>query len=356
MKLVIVTGGTGGHIYPALALAKAWSDSEGEVVFIGNYDRMEAKLIPEANFKFYGLKSKGLAGNLINKLSALALVPYTTLQARKILKKEQADIVIGFGGYITTPVLLAAQQLKITNLIHEQNSIFGKANKLVSKKVDKIITCYDNVDTNYPEKTINLGNPRASEIVTNQFDEVSFNKLGLDPTKKKILVVMGSLGSSSVNELLAPTLDKLSENFEVVLVSGKNDYESSKARYLNSNVKVVDYIDQGRMVQGFDLIICRAGATTAAEICALGTLALLIPSPYVANNHQLFNALQLSDRQAALLVEEKDLNKNLVYTKVSSVLNDEQLANYIKANALKLGKRDAITNIIQCALAQYWSK
>lgn len=348
MKCVFVTGGTGGHIYPALTLAKIVQKetNDNEVVFIGNNDRMEAKIIPEYGYRFYGLTSKGLAGSLKQKGKALALVPKAFLEARKILKAEHAQICVGFGGYVTTPVILAAKSLGIKTILHEQNSVFGKANQVIANQVDAIVTCYEQVAGLRAKNVHLLGNPRASEVTLVQPDFQVLDELQLDSEKKKILIVMGSLGSSSVNERMANALGPLSEQYEIILVSGHAHFEETKALFTKTKVHVLPYINQLAVIDGIDLLICRAGATTAAEICAKGTLAILIPSPYVANNHQYFNALALKQQGACELLEEKEIDQVQLETLVHAILDDEAKQRSMKEQALALGKPNAAYDML----------
>ncbi|MGL5978127.1 MAG: undecaprenyldiphospho-muramoylpentapeptide beta-N-acetylglucosaminyltransferase [Erysipelotrichaceae bacterium] len=348
MKCLIATGGTGGHIYPALSLAHIIKNEQPDsaVVFVGNADRMEATLIPEKGYPFYGLQAKGLAGSPIDKLKALLLVPKAFFDARSIINKEEIEIVVGFGGYVSTPVLLAAKSKGCKTIIHEQNSIFGKANRAVAKTVDAIVTCYDDVATSYGEKVMKLGNPRASEAVLDVYDPSLLNDLALDAGKKTILIVMGSLGSSSVNALMKDALSQLSLDYNCILVSGKAYEETTRAAFAKTAVHVVPYVNQGAIIDGIDLLICRAGATTAAEICAKGTPAILIPSPYVANNHQYYNAMALYEQGACELIEEKDLNQARLFEVASNILEDENLRNQIKQRASALGTRNAAYDLL----------
>lgn len=341
MKAVFVTGGTGGHIYPALALANHVKEQGNEVVFIGNEDRMEATIVPQAGYPFYGLKSKGLARGIVEKGKAVLLLPMAVLKARNILKKEKCDICVGFGGYVTTPVILAAQSLKIKTILHEQNSIFGKANKIVAKNVDAIVTCYEDVVTSTKDNVYLLGNPRASEVVKVREKDPLFETLGLDEKKQKILIVMGSLGSTSVNAKMMEAVETLGLEYEIILVSGKQYYDETVKLYKDTPIHIVPYVNQLAMMDQVDLLIARAGATTAAEICAMGSVAILIPSPYVANNHQYYNALALYKAGAVEMLEEKELEKDNLETLIHSILNDQEVQKNMRIKAKELGKVNA---------------
>lgn len=345
MKAVFVTGGTGGHIYPALSLANYVKEQGNQVVFIGNEDRMEADIIPQAGYPFYGIKSKGLAGSIVEKGKALVMLPMAIVKARKILKKENCDICVGFGGYVTSPVILAAQSLKIKTILHEQNSIFGKANQIVAKNVDAIVTCYENVVENAEDKVYLLGNPRASEVDFVREKDPLFEVLGMNENKQKILIVMGSLGSTSVNNKMKIALRDIGVEYEVILVSGNQYFEETKRMFQDSNIHVVPYINQLAMMDQVDLVIARAGATTAAEICAMGSVSILIPSPFVANNHQYFNALALANAGAVKMLEEKEINKENLENLIHGILNNPNVQNELRTNAKKLGKKDAAQQI-----------
>ncbi|MEG0313907.1 MAG: undecaprenyldiphospho-muramoylpentapeptide beta-N-acetylglucosaminyltransferase [Erysipelotrichaceae bacterium] len=349
MKIIIATGGTGGHIYPALALANeiVKKDSEAKILFIGNNDRMEAKLIPECGYEFYGVNASGLTGNILNKAKAVIQMFIAKNKCKNKIKEVGADIAIGFGGYVSAPVILAAQSLSIPTLIHEQNSIVGASNKLVAKKATGIIICYELCYEQFPKnKTRLLGNPRASEINNINFDKDYYKSLELAPNKPLILIVMGSLGSTSINNIMKEALKSIDTKYQILYVSGKKNYIKVKEEIKQSNVKVVDYVETLKIIDKVELIICRAGATTAAEISAKGTPAILIPSPYVANNHQFYNANVLVEKKAALMIEEKDLTSEQLSSKIDNVMSNDKLRKEMKTNMLKLGYPNANTEII----------
>lgn len=348
LKMVIATGGTGGHIYPALALAdqakKRYQNID--ILFIGNEDRMEKDIIPANGYAFYGLKASGLSGSIVAKAKAVVQMFMAQKEAKKVLSDFKADIVIGFGGYVSAPVLMAAQSLHMKTMIHEQNSIVGKSNQVVAKKVDGIVVCYEKCLATLPEeKTRLLGNPRATLAMQSAFDEVYFKSLHLDETKPIVLIVMGSLGSSSINEMMVDALKGI-DDVTFLYVSGKEDYEKTKKQFQQSNVYVVDYVNQLAILKRIDLIVCRAGATTAAEICALGVPSILIPSPYVAQNHQFYNASVLVEHNSAFMIEEKDLNKEVLYDKINMIIHDKELLKKMKENALAISYPNASDAIL----------
>ena len=350
MRIVCVTGGTGGHIYPALALMDTFrkQDPSSEILFIGNDDRMEAQLIPERGYPFESLHTSGLVGSVLNKFKAIGQLFFAYHKSKNILKRFKPDLVIGFGGYVSAPVILAGHSLGICTMIHEQNSIVGKANQLVMNKVDRIITCYEKCEEVFPkDKTILLGNPRGTIAKEARLDVEYYDSLHLDPEKKTILVMMGSLGSSSVNQLMKDALKGIEEGVQFIYVCGKDNLKDASLFDGYQNVHVVGYVDTLKIYEKIDGMICRAGATTLAEVTALGIPAILIPSPYVANNHQFYNASVLVDKKAAFMIEEKDLNAQSLRKAIMELFMDPDKMNEVCQNALKLGKPNAAYDIVK---------
>lgn len=358
-KICLVTGGTGGHIYPALALAQVWKEQRPDLdlFFIGNEDRMESDLIPSYGYTFYGMKTSGLEGSMAHKLKAVCQYPAAMLSARKLLKKEKPDLVMGFGGYVSAPVLWAASSLGIPVLMHEQNSVVGKANKLVMNKASGIVTCYEKCSEVFDAgKTRLLGNPRATLAARAKADPDYFKSLGLDPALRTILIVMGSLGSSSINELMKSALKDLDPSLQVLYVCGKDNDQDLNLFGNAQNIHVVPYVDTMKLYGLLDGMICRAGATTLAELTALGIPAVIIPSPYVANNHQYYNAKMLTDKGAAYLIEEKDLNADTLSAAIKEVFLDEEHRKAYASRAKEMGKPNAAYDIIDFAESFIQSK
>lgn len=350
MKICLVTGGTGGHIYPALALADKFVSMypESKVLFIGNDDRMEKDLIPSYGYDFLSLHTSGLVGSAFSKMKAVCQLFLAYTKSKKYLRSFQPDIVIGFGGYVSAPVILAAHSMHIPTMIHEQNSIVGKANQLVMNKVDSIITCYEKCNEVFPvDKVQLLGNPRATIAKEAIFDEEYFKSLGLSLNKKTILIMMGSLGSSSVNALMKDALKGISKDLQFLYVCGKDNSDDLHMFDGQDNIHVVNYVDTLKIYAHIDGMICRAGATTLAEVTGLGIPSILIPSPYVANNHQFYNASVLVDKNAAYMIEEKDLNANTLKNGIKSLFLDADTMNDVHENALRLGKPDAAYDIVK---------
>ena len=255
--------------------------------------------------------------------------------------KFKPDIVIGVGGYVTVPVILAAHSLKIPTFIHEQNSIVGKSNMFLSKKVDKIGVSFKSSMEKLPkDKVVFTGNPCSDEAINIKPADKTFYNLKED--KKLVLVVMGSLGSSKITDYILSIMDKIKyKNYEMVLVTGKNDYDRVKKENIPLNVYIYPFIDNlTSLMKRVDVMVSRAGASTISEIVALKVPTILIPSPYVANNHQYLNALDLKEMNAAVLIEEKDLNGDVLLDNIDNLLKEEN-AKKIKHNLEPLFIKDS---------------
>jgi len=351
MKVCLIAGGTGGHIYPALALAKALKDQDSshEIFFIGNHERMESVLIPQHGYAFEGLSTKGLQGNIFNKLYALYTLFFNRSKVKSILNKYKPDVVIGFGGYVCVPVIMEAKHLGIKTFLHEQNAIAGKANLFLARYVDAIVASYENNLKEFPKyKTRLLGNPRTYIFKQNN-DKIDINELyKLDSNKKTVLFVMGSLGSESINMIMGSVLELLDQNnVQCIYVTGKQHYSSFiELNDETSNIKIVPYIDQISVMQQVNLMVTRGGATTAAEIMVTGCPSIIIPSPFVPNNHQFFNAKALMENNASILVEEKQLDSQKLNALILELLDDEEKLNQMRNNAIKLGHPNAANDFI----------
>ena len=268
MRVIVGAGGTGGHLYPALALVEYIKEKEpdSEFLFVGTKDRLESTVVPKQGYNYVGLNVQGLVGNPIKKGIAMAIFVKSIFTAKKIVKKFNPDIVIGFGGYPSASVVEAASRLGYKTMIHEQNSIIGLTNKILIKHVDKIVCCYDLAYEHFPkEKTYKLGNPRASVIASIKPKDI-FHKYDLDKNKPLVTIVMGSLGSKSVNEKMLESLRSFEKkDYQVLYVTGKNNFEemSTKLGKLKQNLKLVPYIDDmPSVLKNTSLVVSRAGAST----------------------------------------------------------------------------------------------
>lgn len=336
LRVIISAGGTGGHIYPALAIINKIKEREpnSEFLYIGTHDRMEKDIIPKYGISYqpiemYGFNRKKILANF--KTIRYLLKGYR--KCRKIIKEFKPDIVIGVGGYITVPVILAAHKLEIKSFIHEQNSVPGAANTFLSKYADAIGVSFKTSIKYFPEyKTTLTGNP-CSEEALKQI-AVSKKSLGLTEGKKFVLIVMGSLGSSKINNYLIENIVNFEQKaYEVLLISGNESYQMFKNIKLPRNVLVVPYLEQlPRVMKQADLIVSRAGASALSEIISLELPSILIPSPYVTNNHQYKNALDLIENDAAILLEEKDLIGNALVKTIDGIIFNENRLKELKKN------------------------
>ncbi|CAM3576993.1 undecaprenyldiphospho-muramoylpentapeptide beta-N-acetylglucosaminyltransferase [Erysipelothrix urinaevulpis] len=350
MKICIVTGGSGGHIFPAITYADyATKQDDVEVVFIGNDHKMESTIVPKAGYDFYPIHNKGLQGSKVDKVKALFSQFKAIRQAKKHLKDLKPDVVFAFGGYVSVPVGIAANSLGIPLVLHEQNAYPGKANKLLAKRSKAIVTCYKEAFSEM-SNSFYLGNPRASLIDETIDSSAEFERLNLKNDMKTVLIVMGSQGSSAMNPIFFEMLKSLNQlDYQLILATGPLHIESFEANFKNlpDNVKITGFVDQKALLPKLDLTVARAGASTIAEIQSFGVPSILIPSPHVANNHQFFNAKSLSDVDACVLLEEQGLTGEGLLTKINEVLHDEVLTNALSANAKHMAKPEAVSDIHQ---------
>lgn len=348
MRVIVTAGGTGGHIYPALAMINKIKEMEpnSKILYIGTHNRMEKDIIPKYNIPFEELEIYGFnRKKLLKNFKVLKCLIKSKKKCKKIIKEFNPDIVIGFGGYVTAPVISVAHKLGYKTVIHEQNSIPGMSNKYLMKKVDLICVSLKSSLNYFPkEKTIFTGNPCSEDAVKKEALDKSI--LGLSKYKKLVLIVMGSLGATTINNYIVSIKDKFNKDYEILFITGKKDYEEIIKNKFPSNIKVVPYVDNlTRIMKNTDIIVTRAGASTLSEIIALNIPSILIPSPYVPNNHQYKNALDLVNNNAGLLIEEKELKNDILITKIDELLNSPIKYNEIKNNLNKL-KIDNSASII----------
>ena len=349
MRVVISAGGTGGHIYPALAIINKIKKEEpdSEFIYIGTHNRMEKDLIPSLGIPYEPIEVTGFIRKVTpENFKTLFRFFKARKKCLKIISDFKPDVVIGAGGYVTAPVIWAAHKLGCKTFIHEQNSVVGLSNKYLSKYVDKIGVSFDSTLQEFPkDKVVLTGNPCSEKAIQTKVAKKS--DFGLSEDKKLVLIVMGSLGSKTVNEKMEEFLYGFrNKNYEVLFVTGEHYYDSLKNKRFPSNVKVVPFIKELPSVMKItDLMVSRAGASTMSEITALGIPTIFIPSPYVTNNHQYKNANDLVKKNAALMIEEKDLNKISFIHTIDDILEDEKKYTELKKNVSKLGIKDSSTRI-----------
>jgi len=330
VKIIITAGGTAGHINPAIAIIKKFLELEKnlEILYIGTHNRMEKEIIPKMGIKYEELEIYGFSKtNIIRDLKNINLIRKAKKKCLKIMAEFKPDVVIGVGGYVTYPVLKAAKKLGIKTVIHEQNSIPGKSNIILSHFVDLVCISFQNSKEyfNNAKKVVYTGNPCGDRALTLiKKDKVS---LGFKKYKKLIIIVAGSLGSSTFNEKFKAFLNLVGkEDYEILYITGKKLYdEFVKNQNFPQNVKVVSYVEElNRLMKDADLIITRAGASTISEILALNIPSILIPSPNVANNHQYYNALDLVNLEVATLIEEKNLTAEVIQVAIHEIFTEKK--------------------------------
>lgn len=358
MKICVVTGGSGGHIYPAITFADTMKNRGHDVVFIGNDHKMESWIVPDAGYRFYAIHNNGLQGSKLDKIKAVLSQFKAIRDAKYHLKGINPDCVISFGGYVSAPVSMAASSLKIPLILHEQNAYPGKANKMVAGKAQAIITCYPEAFAGN-DKVHYLGNPRASLIheVIDHTDE--FKRIGLDQSLPLVLIVMGSQGSTSMNSKLVDFVKNFNdESYQVIVTTGPKHREDFLAKVGNhhKNVFVEAFVDQKALLPKLDLIVCRSGASTIAEIQSFGIASILIPSPHVANNHQYYNAKSLYDANACEMILEDAIQPNTLNLEIPKLLGNPTkratLQSNVKAMATPNASED-IANLIETIVKKH---
>lgn len=349
MRVVISAGGSGGHIYPALSIINKIKEKEpnSEFLYIGTHNRMEKDIIPKYNIPFetieiYGLNRK----NPFKNFKVIKCFFKARKKCKKLIKDFNPDVVIGVGGYVTGPVLYSAHKLGYKTFIHEQNSFPGKANNFISNFADKIAVSFRSSIKNFPEyKTVFTGNPCSENAIN--VEPANKKEFNLSDNKKLVLFVMGSLGSSKVNEFLLKTMSLFNnKDYEILFVTGTSSYDEIKNNKFPSNVHVVPYIENmTRIMKKTDIIVSRAGASTLSEIMSLQVPSILIPSPYVAENHQFKNAMDLINNNAALMIEEKDLKGDILVRTIDELINDDKKIKEMKKNLKDMSINDSATKI-----------
>lgn len=354
LRIIFSGGGTGGHIFPAVAIAdrvRALVPS-AEICFVGAQDKMEMERVPKAGYPIEGLWISGLQRKLSwqNLLFPVKLLS-SLWKARSIVRRIRPQVVVGTGGFASGPLLRQAAAQGIPTLIQEQNAYAGLTNKWLARVVDRICVAYPGMEKFFPAaKLMEVGNPVREDLLTGAKErDLGMVQYGLNSDQPVILVTGGSLGARTLNQALAAATDQLAANPEVQVLwqCGKYYYEEYKdcATARLPNVKLLPFLDRMDLAYAVtDIMISRAGALTIAEICLLGKVAILVPSPNVAEDHQTENALSLANRKAGLLVKDRDAKAELVATALN-LLQDEQGRKALSENALLLAYPNAADKI-----------
>jgi UDP-N-acetylglucosamine--N-acetylmuramyl-(pentapeptide) pyrophosphoryl-undecaprenol N-acetylglucosamine transferase len=359
-RIIISGGGTGGHIFPAIAIANALKALEpsASILFVGAEGKMEMEKVPAAGYKIEGLNITGLQRSL--KFSNL-MFPFrlisSLMKAGKIINRFHPQVAVGVGGYASGPLLYMASRKGVPGLIQEQNSYPGITNKLLASKVQKICVAYEKMDKFFPaNKIIMTGNPvRENMVVIEGKKESAAEFFNLDLNKKTILVVGGSQGARSINIAIKNHLNEIaSSNVQLIWQCGKPFFgEANKVveDLKASSVKVFDFISNMDLAYAMaDVVISRAGASTVSELCIVGKPAILVPLPTAAEDHQTHNCMALVERNAAILLKDVDANQNLVATALD-LLNDKNRCEELSANIISLAIKNAAGTIAKEVLS-----
>lgn len=359
LKFILSGGGTGGHIYPAVAIANELKSRfpDAEFLFVGAKDKMEMQKVPQAGYNIEGLWIAGLQRKLTLQN---AMFPFKLMdslgKSRKIIKKFKPNVVIGTGGFASGPLLQMANMLNIPTVIQEQNSFPGITNKLLSKKANKICVAYENLELFFPkDKMILTGNPVRQDLIDIESKRAeAIQYFNLDVNKITLLVLGGSLGARRVNQLIEKEIDNIvSQEVQIIWQCGKLYFEDYK-KYNSNTVQVLAFIDRMDLVYAAaDIVISRAGASSVSELCIVGKPVIFIPSPNVAEDHQTKNAQSIVDKKGAIMLKESELDSqfNLVF---EALLKDQgkqdQLSKNIKHLALPNATKQIVDEIVKLIL------
>lgn len=351
-RFIISGGGTGGHIYPAVAIANELKNRfpDAEFLFVGAKDKMEMQKVPQAGYAIKGLWISGIQRKLTldNAMFPLKLAS-SMWNSFKIIKSFKPNVVIGTGGFASGAVLKAASMLNIPTVIQEQNSYPGITNKLLAKRAHKICVAYENLERFFPkDKMILTGNPVRQDLIKAADKSEAISYFNLDANKKTLLVLGGSLGARRINQLIEKELDfLLSQNIQIIWQCGKlylNDYSKYNEK---ENVQVVAFIDRMDLVYAAaDVVISRSGASSVSELCIVGKPTIFIPSPNVAEDHQTKNAKAISDKNGAILIKESELEMQFE-TIFSDLISNENKQSELSQNIKKLAKPNATKDIVE---------
>lgn len=353
-KFIISGGGTGGHIFPAISIANALKKQmpDAEILFVGALGRMEMERVPAAGYPIEGLPVSGFdRKDMLRNVKVVWNLLHSMFLARRIIKKFRPEVVIGVGGYASAPTLRAASAFRIPTLIQEQNSYAGVTNKLLAKKAKRICVAYEGMDRFFQKNKIILtGNPVRQDLfaIASKTTE-AYEFFGLDPLKKTILVVGGSLGARTLNQSIIAGLGKLAKTeIQVIWQTGKFYIENARKAaepFISPELIVTDFVSRMDLAYSIaDLVISRAGASSISELCLLGKPVILIPSPNVAEDHQTQNALALVKKDAAVMIKDVDASGQLV-DKMLELIQNEPALKKLSVNILKLAEKDSADRI-----------
>ncbi|MCQ2559831.1 MAG: undecaprenyldiphospho-muramoylpentapeptide beta-N-acetylglucosaminyltransferase [Clostridia bacterium] len=360
MKIVMTGGGTGGHIYPAIAIAKALQqDCQAEIYYIGGTRGLEAKIVQEAGFPFVGLHLEGFKRSFSwHNFKVIGYALNGIRHSKRLLREIKPDAVIGTGGYVCGPVILAASQCKIPAFLHEQNAFPGITNRLLARRVQRVMLTFAEAAGRFPASasTVVTGLPVRPEVLQANREQAR-QELGLDPETRLVLAFGGSQGSARINQAMLEWFEELKKqelNLKVILVVGPQNYESFQQKMAARNlldwptVEICSYLEHlPQVLAAADLAVCRAGAATLAELTVLGIPAILVPYPYATANHQEFNARSLEKVGAAKVIVDQDLNGVSLEKAVRESLASPQVLQQMAAASRQKACPQAIHSILK---------
>lgn len=369
MRVLLTGGGTGGHIYPAIALMRRLREvqPDTEFLYVGTDRGLESKLVPDYGIMFQSVRIEGFRRQLNLKgiqynINTIRLFLKSIRESKKIIQEFKPDVVVGTGGYVCAPVCYAAAKKGIPTIIHEQNSVPGITNKFLARYVDKIAICFDEAADRFKgheEKVVFTGNPRAQEV-SSVVAGGELTQYGLDPEKDTVLIFGGSRGAQKINEAFIEAYEDLSKKeYQVLFVSGSIYYnkilDELTSRYgqnfQSETIKIEPYIkDMPKILAGVSLVVGRSGATSLAELTALGIPSVLIPSPNVTEDHQTKNALSLVKKDAAVMIKENELTNMHLVSTIDHLMDDKANRKYMSEKARIISRPKASDDLIQVML------
>jgi len=355
-RLIISGGGTGGHIFPAIAIANGFKERhpDADILFVGAKGRMEMSRVPEAGYKIIGLWISGLQRKLtLSNLLLPVKLMVSYLRAMVIVRRFKPDAVVGTGGYASGPMMIAATRSKIPTVIQEQNSFAGLANKQVADKVNKVCVAYDGMEKYFPApKIVVTGNPVRKDILGVQGKEQQGRvHFGFETSHRTLLIIGGSLGARTINESVLGGIDKLIDaGVQVIWQTGKAYHEvinGALGKFDRRKIRLFDFLKEMDLAYAAaDVVISRSGALAVSELCIAGKPCILVPSPNVAEDHQTKNAMALVEKDAAVIVSDKDARSKLV-DEALKLLFDEHRAKKLSSNIALLARPQATEDIVK---------
>ena len=357
MRLIVSGGGTGGHIYPALALIERLKQVEPdtEVLYVGTTRGLENKIVPDAGIKLETMRMQGFKRSLsLDNFKTIYLFLRSVHHAKKIIRAFKPDVVLGTGGYVSGAVLYAAAKHHIPTVIHEQNSVVGITNKFLSRYVDQIAIAFEAARDQFPPAKVTMvGNPRAQQAAAQADSQFSWTSYGLKDNVPTLMIFGGSQGAPKINRAVVDAIPEFNKrSYQVIFATGQKRYDHVQkqlaAAKIGDNVKVVPYIkDMPAKMPRVAALVSRAGATTIAEVTALGVPTILIPSPYVTANHQVKNAQALVKNNAAVMITEDKLDAKSLLLQADRIMTNADLRAQMSAASKKMGRPDAADRLIK---------